>query len=124
MIGCKSDLEQRNSRRRWVPYNKGGEFRKWYGNNEYVVNWKNGGKEIKEATLIAYPQLTPENMGWKISNESYYYRKGITWSGSLLGRLAVVVTKRDLFSIREQMDCLRPRNVIDTFGRSVEYKLG
>ena len=85
LIGCKSDLEQRNSRRRWVPYNKGGEFRKWYGNNEYVVNWKNGGKEIKEATLIAYPQLTPENMGWKISNESYYYRKGITWSGVTSG---------------------------------------
>ena len=31
----------------WVPYNKGGEFRKWYGNNHYYVNWANDGEEIK-----------------------------------------------------------------------------
>lgn len=31
---------------KWFPYNKGGEFRKWYGNNEYVVNWENQGFEI------------------------------------------------------------------------------
>lgn len=30
----------------WFPYNKGGEFRKWYGNNEYVVNWKDKGKKV------------------------------------------------------------------------------
>jgi hypothetical protein len=33
--------------KKWVPYNKGGEYRKWYGNNDFVVNWKNDGKEIK-----------------------------------------------------------------------------
>lgn len=33
--------------KKWVPYNKGGEYRKWYGNNDFVVNWKNNGKEIK-----------------------------------------------------------------------------
>ena len=31
---------------KWFPYNKGGEYRKWYGNNDYVVNWKNCGDEI------------------------------------------------------------------------------
>lgn len=31
---------------KWFPYNKGGEYRKWYGNNEYVVNWQNCGNEI------------------------------------------------------------------------------
>jgi hypothetical protein len=34
------------SRAKWFPYNKGGEYRKWYGNNEYVVNWENEGQEI------------------------------------------------------------------------------
>ena len=34
------------SRRKWFPYNKGGEARKWYGNNEYIVNWENEGNEI------------------------------------------------------------------------------
>ncbi len=34
------------SEKKWFPYNKGGEYRKWYGNNDYVVNWKNSGYEI------------------------------------------------------------------------------
>jgi type II restriction/modification system DNA methylase subunit YeeA len=37
-----------NINSKWFPYNKGGEFRKWYGNNEYVVNWQNQGYEIFE----------------------------------------------------------------------------
>lgn len=81
---CKSKQEQIESNRRWIPYNKGGEFRKWYGNNEYVVNWKNDGEEIKENTRRVYPYLG-DNLGWKISNEAYYYLPGITWSGVTSG---------------------------------------
>ncbi|WP_259714200.1 BREX-1 system adenine-specific DNA-methyltransferase PglX, partial [Weissella cibaria] len=33
---------------KWYPYQKGGSFRKWYGNNEFIINWKNDGYEIKE----------------------------------------------------------------------------
>ena len=80
IIGCKSKNEQIVSHCRWVPYNKGGEFRRWYGNNEYVVNWLNDGEEIKENTRRTYPELG-DNLGWEISNEQYYYKKGITWSG-------------------------------------------
>ena len=65
---------------KWVPFVKGGDFRKWYGNVEYVVNWENDGYEIKESTLEKYPQLSWDNLGWKISNESFYFKKGITWS--------------------------------------------
>lgn len=65
---------------KWTPYNKGGEFRRWYGNNEYVVNWENNGEEIKENTKLHYPELG-DNLGWKISNESYYFKPGITWTG-------------------------------------------
>lgn len=32
--------------RKWVPYNKGGSYRKWYGNNEYVLNWDADGSEV------------------------------------------------------------------------------
>lgn len=58
----------RESGCKWFPYNKGGAFRKWYGNNEYVVNWENDGREIR---------------GYKpsvIRNPGYYFKKGITWS--------------------------------------------
>ena len=34
------------SKAKWFPYNKGGEYRKWYGNNDYIVNWENQGDEI------------------------------------------------------------------------------
>ena len=38
--------EASSSRAKWFPYNKGGEFRKWYGNNDCIVNWQNEGDEI------------------------------------------------------------------------------
>lgn len=64
---------------KWVPYAKGGEFRKWYGNYDYVVNWESQGDEIKQATKLAYPDI--ENViEWKITNESDYLKTGITWS--------------------------------------------
>ena len=64
---------------KWILYNKGGEYRKWYGNQEYVVNWENNGYEIKENTKRVYPQLG-DNLGWKISNEPMYYKQHICWT--------------------------------------------
>lgn len=79
-IGFINAVDAQQSKLKWFPYNKGGAFRKWYGNKEYVVNWENNGYEIKENTKLNYPQLG-DNLGWKISNENYYFKKGITWSG-------------------------------------------
>ncbi len=53
---------------RWVPYNKGGRARKWYGNNEFVVDWRDGGAEIKGRP------------GAAVRNEAYYFQPSITWS--------------------------------------------
>lgn len=66
--------EALESKKKWFPYNKGGEFRKWYGNLEYLVNWENDGYEIKnfydeKGKLRSRPQ-----------NIDYFFRKGITWS--------------------------------------------
>lgn len=83
-LACRNKQMQIETKKRWIPYNKGGEFRKWYGNNEYVVNWYNDGEEIKENTRRVYPYLG-DNLGWKISNEAYYYMPGITWSGVTSG---------------------------------------
>lgn len=59
--------------KKWFPYNKGGYFRKWYGMNEYVVNWENGGFEIKNFTENGYQRSV-------LRNTQYYFRPGITWS--------------------------------------------
>lgn len=64
---------------KWFLFSKGGGYRKWYGNNDVVVNWENNGSEIKEATRLAYPNLG-DNLGWKITNEQSYFEQGITWS--------------------------------------------
>ena len=53
---------------KWFPCNKGGEFRKWYGNNWRVVNWENDGFEMRSFS------------GSVIRNADYYFRDGITWS--------------------------------------------
>ncbi|MEF9984585.1 MAG: BREX-1 system adenine-specific DNA-methyltransferase PglX, partial [Oscillospiraceae bacterium] len=43
---AETHIQAINSRAKWFPYNKGGEYRKWYGNNDYVVNWENEGQEV------------------------------------------------------------------------------
>lgn len=56
------------SKKKWFPCTKGGSYRKWYGNNDYVVNWANDGKELK-----SHPSSV-------IRNERFYFSKGLTWS--------------------------------------------
>lgn len=63
--------------KKWCPYNKGGGFRKWYGFNEYLVNWNENGKEIKEI---------PHSV---IANEQYFFRRGLTWSTVTSGRFSI-----------------------------------
>lgn len=75
---AESAEEAKNSGKKWFPYNKGGEFRKWYGNFDYVVNWKDDGYEIKENTKKMYPQLG-NNLGWKITSEDKYFNEGLAW---------------------------------------------
>ena len=54
--------------KRWVPYNKGGGSRKWYGYNENLIDWKDNAKEIRNIPTSV------------ITNESYYMKPGLTWS--------------------------------------------
>ena len=67
-----------NSKKKWFACTKGGPFRKWYGNNDYVVDWENNGQEMKETVMKKYTYLkTPD---FVIKNQQYYFKKGITWS--------------------------------------------
>ncbi|WP_281862694.1 BREX-1 system adenine-specific DNA-methyltransferase PglX [Planomicrobium okeanokoites] len=87
-FSLESAIDAIKLNKKWIPYNKGGSFRKWYGNNEYIVNWENNGKEIKDNTKLVYPQLG-DNLSWKISNEHQYFKKGITWSGVTMNTFGV-----------------------------------
>ena len=59
--------------------NKGGAFRKWYGNNEFVVDWSDDGAAIKTNIVTRYPYLNG-NPDYVAKNPDYYFRGGITWS--------------------------------------------
>ncbi|MDK2919365.1 MAG: hypothetical protein PWQ37_2098 [Candidatus Petromonas sp.] len=83
-FGCSNQDEATKSRKKWFPYNKGGTFRKWYGNNEYLVNWENDGQEIKELARKLYKSYTRT-----IKNISYYFKKGITWSSVTMNTFGV-----------------------------------
>lgn len=63
--------------KRWYLYSKGGSVRRWYGNNEYVVDWKDDGKKVKNYDG-AYPR-----------NTEYYFRDGITWSDVKSGAISM-----------------------------------
>lgn len=79
---CASIDESVASGRKWFPYNKGGDFRKWYGNNECVVDWECDGEDIRNfkdnnGRLLSRPQ-----------NTSCYFRPSITWSKISSGSIA------------------------------------
>ena len=63
-------LHIRNSERHcydgvWVPYQKGGNYRRWYGNNEYVLRWEDQGKTLTRA---------------RTENANFYFKQCVTWS--------------------------------------------
>ena len=73
-IGAARPEEASKSQKKWFPYNKGGDFRKWFGNNAMVVNWKNNGAEIRNFVGPDGEQLSrPQSI-------EYYFREGVTWS--------------------------------------------
>lgn len=61
--------------KKWFPYNKGGNYRKWYGNNEYLINWYNDGQELREFT-----DTLPQGSTARLKSQEYYFRESITWS--------------------------------------------
>ncbi len=73
-FGLKNVKEANDSKNKFFPYNKGGEFRKWYGNHLFVVNWEEDGKEIKnfcdaDGNVRSRPQ-----------NTQCYFKSSVSWS--------------------------------------------
>ncbi|SFG31075.1 BREX-1 system adenine-specific DNA-methyltransferase PglX [Oribacterium sp. WCC10] len=69
----KTALKKENGKK-WYPCNKGGDYRKWYGNKSYVVDWENDGSKLKgykdeNGRLLSRPQ-----------NIAFNFREGLSWS--------------------------------------------
>ena len=77
--------------RKWFFYAKGGGFRRWYGNLEYVVNWENDGHELKnyrnaDGSLKSRPQ-----------NISYYFQEGLTFSSISSFKISLRQLRNSIF---------------------------
>ena len=81
-IRIKDRATSISSMHKWFPLNKGGEFRKWYGNINTLINWYKDGMEIKDAIVKAYNggSYTKE-----IRSEERYFQDSITWNALTSG---------------------------------------
>ncbi|MBQ8670451.1 MAG: hypothetical protein IJ508_04320 [Oscillospiraceae bacterium] len=71
---CQNRAQAQASGKRWFPYNKGGGFRRWWGNDLYVVDFADDGRAIREQTA---PSGRPRA---RVQNSDYYFRPGVSWS--------------------------------------------
>lgn len=69
---------------KWYPYNKGGGFRKWFGNRDYLVNWSNDGYDIKHNIDPTTGRIRSHNY-----NGEYAFKKCGTWSAISSGTFAI-----------------------------------
>ena len=74
-FSCQSVEECKVLTEKWFPYNKGGDFRKWYGNNDNIINWEHDGEEVKVHAVKLYGNVTRT-----IKNISFYFKEGITYT--------------------------------------------
>ena len=62
-----NNIDFLNHSKKWIPYDKGGTFNKWYGNNEYILNWDNNGVELKHSSA-------------NLRSQNLYFKESITWN--------------------------------------------
>ncbi|WP_085560461.1 hypothetical protein [Carnobacterium iners] len=65
--------------KKWFPYNKGGAFRRWYGNVEHIINMENDGFDIK---------YSGKNNNYRLRDPKLYFKEAITWSKISSGKIS------------------------------------
>ena len=81
----REDCEK--SGKKWFPHNKGGAYRKWAGNRDYVVDWQNNGEKIKRTAIKKYPYLNG-NPNFVVHDDGFYFKENISWSEIGTGNLS------------------------------------
>lgn len=72
--------ETKDCKYRWIPHDKGGEYRKWYGNQNYVVNFYNNAEDIRYATRNA--------TGGRVVGTDYYFKEHFSWGSVVTNSLS------------------------------------
>lgn len=74
-IDFSSSIDFTNSTMKWAPHDKGGEYRRWYGNKEWVINWENDGCELRNSKA-------------NLRSERFYFHNAITWCSLSSGKIS------------------------------------
>lgn len=74
-IGFNSSQEFTKCKKKWAPHDKGGDYRRWYGNKDWVINWENDGFALKNSKA-------------NLRSEQFYFKKAITWSSLSSGNIS------------------------------------
>tara|TARA_R110002110_G_scaffold85816_4_gene223689 strand:- start:18406 stop:22422 length:4017 start_codon:yes stop_codon:yes gene_type:complete len=78
-FGFSDKIEAKKSGLKWFPINKGGAFRKWYGNQDFIINWQYDGREVKEYVDQRYPYLKG-NIDFVIKDRGRFFHECLSWS--------------------------------------------
>ena len=74
-INYKDSIHFSIDHMKWAPHDKGGDYRRWYGNKDWVINWENDGFDLHHSKA-------------NLRNEKYYFKKAITWSSLSSGKIS------------------------------------
>lgn len=83
-FGCTTSFEAQKTNRRWFPYAKGGDFRKWYGNSWYVVDWQDDGWRICNFKDEKTGRIRSHNY-----NLEYIFRECLSWKRVTSGNFCI-----------------------------------
>lgn len=116
-------------KRRWVPFEKGGGYGKWFGHHWWMVDWENDGARIK---------ATPSP---RVQNEQYYFKEGWTYTQVARGSLAVRQTngrqifghasnsifssdRESKYSISKMLNCRLSTFLIRALSQKISFEAG
>ncbi len=97
--GATRQKNESDKYKKWFPVNKGGAYRKWFGNKEDVINWENDGHALRQESSAV------------VRNPSFYFREGMTWNDISSGRLSMRYSSDDsMFEGKGPMAFARDNN--------------
>ena len=70
---CSSKIESCKEDKKWYPYNKGGDYRRWYGNHEFVINFAHFGEEVAK-------YRTENGQSSTFPGQDFYFKESLSWS--------------------------------------------
>lgn len=88
-INNTSIIKKCDYSKKWYPMNKGGAYKKWYGNLDWIIDYEHNGEEIKNYAISIYKCSSRT-----IQNTQFYFKESLTWSALTSGAFSVRWSER------------------------------